>query len=175
MSSVFFSSTVGYKDQWYLDLTARNDWSSALPKANRSYFYPSIGLTGILSNIMKLGKKVSFAKIRFSYAEVGNDVPANFLYPNRDIFFGSGVDPEDPVRPLSIPRPERQRSFEAGTEWRFNDDRFGIDIGYYKTNTVDQYFIVTASAAGTSGGRVGVNSGDILNKGWEISALHIPQ
>jgi len=174
LSSVFFSSTLGYKDQWYLDLTARNDWSSALPEANRSYFYPSIGITGILSNIMDLGKKVSFAKFRASYAEVGNDVPANFLYPNRDIFFGSGVDPQDPVRPLSIPRPEKQTSIELGTEWRFYDDRYGIDIGFYTTNTVDQYFIVAASAAGTSGGRVGVNSGDILNRGWEISAYAFP-
>ena len=174
VSSIFFSSTLGYKDQWYLDLTARNDWSSALPEANRSYFYPSVGLTGILSNMMKLGDKVSFAKVRASYAEVGNDVPANFLYPNRNIYFGSGVDPEDPVRPLSIPRPEKQKSFEAGTEWRFNNERYGIDIGFYKTNTVDQYFIVAASAAGTSGGRVGVNSGDILNQGWEISAFAYP-
>ncbi len=174
VSSVFFSSTLGYKDSWYLDITARNDWSSALPEANRSYFYPSIGITGILSNMFKLSEKVSFAKVRFSYAEVGNDVPANFLYPNRDIFFGSGVDPQDPVRPLSIPRPEKQKSFEAGTEWRFDNDRYGIDIGFYKTNTVDQYFIVAASAAGTSGGRVGVNSGDILNQGWEISAFAYP-
>ncbi len=174
VSSVFFSSTLGYKDQWYLDLTARNDWSSALPEANRSYFYPSVGITGILSNMMSLGDKVSFAKIRASYAEVGNDVPANFLYPNRDIYFGSGVDPRDPVRPLGIPRPEKQKSFEAGTEWRFDNDRYGIDIGFYKTNTVDQYFIVSASAAGTSGGRVGVNSGDILNQGWEISAFAYP-
>ncbi len=174
ISSVYSSATVGYKDQWYLDLTARNDWSSALPAENRSYFYPSIGITGILNNIFDLNEKISFAKIRASYAEVGNDVPANFLYPNRDIYFGSGVDPQDPVRPLNIPRPEKQTSIELGTEWRFDNNRYGIDIGYYKTNTTDQYFIVAASAAGTSGGRVGVNSGDILNRGWEISAFAYP-
>jgi len=174
VSSVYSSATLGYKDQIYVDLTARNDWSSALPAENRSYFYPSVGVTAILSNMFKFNDKISFAKVRVSYAEVGNDVPANFLYPNRDIFFGSGVDPHNPVRPLKVPRPERQKSIELGTEWRFLNDRVGIDIGYYKTNTIDQYFIVDASAAGTSGGKVGVNSGDILNKGWEISAFADP-
>ncbi len=174
VSSVYFSSTVGYKDQLYLDVTARNDWSSALPAESRSYFYPSVGLTGILNKMFELNENISFAKVRASYAEVGNDVPANFLYPNRNIFFGAGVDPQTPVRPLKVPRPERQKSVEFGTEWHFLDDRYGIDIGYYNTNTVDQYFIVDASAAGTSGGRVGVNSGDIQNKGWEISAFAEP-
>jgi len=174
VSSVYFSSTLGYKEQLFLDVTGRNDWSSALPAANRSYFYPSVGLTGILSKMFDFNDNISFAKVRLSYAEVGNDVPANFLYPNRDIFFGAGVDPQDPVRPLKVPRPERQKSMEFGTEWHFFDNRYGIDIGYYKTNTVDQYFIVDASAAGTSGGRVGVNSGDILNQGWEISAFADP-
>ncbi len=174
LSSLYSSATIGYKDMLYVDLTARNDWSSALPAENRSYFYPSIGVTGILSNMFKMNDKISFAKFRASYAEVGNDVPANFLYPNRDILFGGGVQAADPVRPLGVPRPERQKSFEVGTEWHFYNDRYGIDIGYYKTNTVDQYFIVAASAAGTSGGKVGVNSGDILNKGWEITAFANP-
>ncbi len=174
VSSVFSSATIGYKDQIYLDLTARNDWSSALPKEKRSYFYPSIGFSAILSNMFKLNDNISFAKVRASYAEVGNDVPANFLYPNRDIFFGAGVDPEDPVRPLKTPRPERQKSWEAGIEMRFLQDKYGLDIGYYKTNTIDQYYIVPASAAGTSGGKVGVNTGDFQNKGWEITAYGYP-
>ena len=174
VSSVFFSSTVGYKDQLFLDVTGRNDWSSALPAENRSYFYPSVGLTGLLHKMFNFNDKISFGKVRLSYAEVGNDVPANFLYPEKDIHFGSGTDLEDPVRPLNIPRPEKQKSIEFGTEWHFFDNRYGIDIGYYNTNTIDQYFIVPASAAGTSGGRVGVNSGDILNQGWEISAFAEP-
>jgi len=174
VSSVFSSATIGYKDQIYLDLTARNDWSSALPKEKRSYFYPSIGFSAILSNMFKLNDNISFAKVRASYAEVGNDVPANFLYPNRNIYFGAGVDPQDPVRPLKTPRPERQKSLEAGIEMRFMQDKYGLDIGYYKTNTIDQYYIVPASAAGTSGGKVGVNTGDFQNKGWEITAYGYP-
>jgi TonB-dependent SusC/RagA subfamily outer membrane receptor len=174
VSSIFASTTLSYKDFLFFDLTGRNDWSSALPAANRSFFYPSIGVTGILSNMFAMGNKISFAKVRISYAEVGNDVAANFLYPNRNIYFGSGVDPNEPIRPLNTPRPERQKSIEIGTEWRFMNDRIGINIGYYKTNTIDQYLLVNRASSAGGNELVGVNSGDIENKGWEISAFSYP-
>jgi TonB-dependent SusC/RagA subfamily outer membrane receptor len=173
VNSIFASATVGYKDKLYLDLTARNDYSSALPAGSNSYFYPSVGATGILSELMNLGDKVSYAKLRASYAEVGNDVAANTVSPNREILFGGGVSPINPVLPLGTIRPEQQKSFEVGTEWKFNDNKFGFEFGYYHTSTIDQYFQVNVSQ-GTGTSTVGVNSGDVVNSGFEVSAFIVP-
>ena len=173
VNSIFASATIGFNEKVFVDLTARNDWSSSLPSSNNSYFYPSAGITGILTEIFDMGEKISFAKIRGSYAQVGNDVPANTVFPERQILFGGGLSPLDPVRPLGEVRPEQQSSFEIGTEWRFFDNRFGFDIGYYHTSTVDQYFQVPVST-GTGSVTVGVNSGDIINEGFEASIFATP-
>ncbi len=173
VNSIFASTTIGFDEKLYIDLTARNDWSSSLPSSNNSYFYPSVGVTGILSEVFDMGDKISFAKIRGSYAEVGNDVPANTVFPEREILFGGGLNPLNPVRPLGEVRPEEQTSYEIGTEWKFFDNRFGFDIGYYRTSTIDQYFQVPVST-GTGSVTVGVNSGDIVNTGFEGSIFVIP-
>ncbi|MCK8522944.1 TonB-dependent receptor [Aquimarina sp. D1M17] len=173
VNSVFASATVGFNEKVFVDLTARNDWSSSLPSGNNSYFYPSVGVTGILTEMFDMGDRISFAKIRGSYAEVGNDLPANTVFPERQILFGGGLSPLDPVRPLGEVRPEQQRSFEIGTEWRFFDNRFGFDFGYYQTSTIDQYFQVPVST-GTGSVTVGVNSGDIINEGFEASIFITP-
>ncbi|WP_271782504.1 TonB-dependent receptor plug domain-containing protein [Aquimarina algiphila] len=173
VNSVFASATIGFNEKLFVDLTARNDWSSSLPSNNNSYFYPSVGVTGILSEVFDLGDRISFAKVRASYAEVGNDVPANTVFPERQILFGGGISPLNPVRPLGEVRPEQQQSYEIGTEWRFFDGRFGFDIGYYHTSTVDQYFQVPVST-GTGAVTVGVNSGDIINQGFEGSIFITP-
>ncbi|MBQ0732735.1 carboxypeptidase-like regulatory domain-containing protein [Aquimarina celericrescens] len=172
VNSIFGSATVGFDEKVFIDLTARNDWSSSLPSSNNSYFYPSVGVTGIISEIFDIGD-VLFGKIRASYAEVGNDVPANTVFPERQILFGGGLSPLDPVRPLGEVRPEQQESFEIGTEWRFFQDRFGFDVGYYRTNTIDQYFQVAVST-GAGSVTVGVNSGDIVNEGVEASVFVVP-
>ncbi|WP_281987476.1 TonB-dependent receptor plug domain-containing protein [Aquimarina aggregata] len=173
VNSVFASTTFGFNEKVFVDLTARNDWSSSLPSGSNSYFYPSVGVTGVLSEIFEMGDKISFAKIRGSYAEVGNDVPANTVFPERQILFGGGISPLDPVRPLGEVRPEQQKSYEIGTEWKFFDNRLGFDLGYYHTSTVDQYFQVPVST-GTGSVTVGVNSGDIINEGFEGAIYIVP-
>lgn len=175
-SSVFASATVGFNDNIFVDLTARNDWTSTLPKANNSFFYPSIGVTGILSDLFDLGDKVSFAKARASYAEVGNGFAADQISPNRAINFGGGVSNTDPLRPFpgTTPKPERQRSYEIGTEWKFFNNSFGFDLGYYYTSTVNQYFRVPVSTTIVSSGEAGLNAGDIVNKGIEASVFAVP-
>ncbi len=174
INSVFASTTLGYNEMIFLDVTARNDWSSSLPAENNSYFYPSVGLTGILTEMFDMGDHISFAKIRGSYAEVGNDVNANTVNPQREILFGGGLDPENPVTPLGILRPETQTSYEIGTEWRFFNNRFGFDIGYYNTSTVDQFFNISVPSSGGGDLIAGVNSGDIVNEGFEGSVFIIP-
>ena len=175
-SSIFASATIGLNDNLFLDLTARNDWTSTLPEANNSFFYPSIGVTGILSDLVDLGSNVSFAKVRTSYAEVGSGFGADQISPNRSINFGGGISGTTPVRPYpgTTPRPQRQRSFEIGTEWKFYENRVGFDLGYYRTSTIDQYFQVPVSTTIVASGVAGINAGDILNKGIEASIFAVP-
>lgn len=172
-SSVFASATIGFNDNIFVDITGRNDWTSTLPEANNSFFYPSVGVTGILSDLFDLGEKVSYAKARVSYAEVGNGFAADQISPNRSINFGGGVSGTDPLRPFpgTTPKPERQRSYEIGTEWKFYDNRFGFDLGYYNTSTINQYFRVPVSTTIVASGEAGLNAGDIVNKGIEASVF----
>jgi TonB-dependent SusC/RagA subfamily outer membrane receptor len=175
-SSIFASATIGFNDNIFVDITARNDWTSTLPAANNSFFYPSIGVTGILSDLFQLGDNVSFAKARASYAEVGSGFDADQISPNRSINFGGGVSNIDPVKPFpgTTPKPQRQRSFEIGTEWKFNNNRVGFDLGYYRTSTINQYFQVPVSTTIVASGIAGLNAGDIVNKGVEASVFAIP-
>jgi TonB-dependent SusC/RagA subfamily outer membrane receptor len=175
-NSVFASATIGLNDNLFVDLTARNDWSSTLPKENNSYFYPSVGITALLNDLIELGDKVSYAKIRASYAEVGNAFRADQVSPHGNITFGNGVSGIDPIRPFpgTTPKSERQRSFEVGTEWRFYNNRLGIDIGYYKTSTIDQYYSVPVTTTVVPSGIAGLNAGDIVNKGIEASVFAVP-
>jgi TonB-dependent SusC/RagA subfamily outer membrane receptor len=175
-SSIFASATIGFNDNIFVDVTARNDWTSTLPEANNSFFYPSIGVTGILSDLFELGDNVSFAKARASYAEVGSGFGADQISPNRSINFGGGVNNTDPVRPFpgTTPKPQRQRSFEIGTEWKFYENRVGFDLGYYRTSTINQYFQVPVSTTIVASGVAGINAGDILNKGVEASVFAVP-
>ena len=175
-NSIFMSATFGFSDKIFVDVTARNDWTSTIPEPNNSFFYPSIGVTGVLNELFDLGEKVSFAKVRASYAEVGSGFGPDQISPNRGIIFGQGVSPTDPIRPFpgTTPKPERQRSFEIGTEWKFNNNRYGFDIGYYRTSTVNQYFAVPVSNTVVPSGVAGLNAGDIVNSGVEITAFAIP-
>ncbi|WP_223549830.1 SusC/RagA family TonB-linked outer membrane protein [Aestuariivivens sp. NBU2969] len=176
-NSLFASATIGFNDKLFVDLTARNDWSSTLPAENNSFFYPSVGVTGVLSEMFELPESVSFAKLRASYAEVGNAFVADQINPQRSIIFGGGgVSPNNPIKPFpgSTPKPERQKSFEIGTEWKFNNNRLGFDIGYYNTKTVDQYYAFSTSVSIIGASQAYLNSGEISNKGIEASVYVIP-
>jgi TonB-dependent SusC/RagA subfamily outer membrane receptor len=174
VNSVFASVTVGFNDKIFVDLTARNDWTSTLPKENNSFFYPSVGVTGVLTELLELPESVSFAKLRASYAEVGNGFAPDQIDPQRSIIFGGGgVNPTDPIRPFpgSTPKPERQKSFEIGTEWKFMNNRIGIDLGYYNTKTVDQYYAFSTSSSIIGAPQAYLNSGEISNSGIEASVF----
>jgi TonB-dependent SusC/RagA subfamily outer membrane receptor len=177
VNSVFASATIGFNDKIFVDLTARNDWSSTLPAENSSFFYPSIGVTSVLNELFELPENISFAKLRASYAEVGNGFAADQIAPNNTIIFGGGgVNPTDPIKPFpgSTPKPERQKSFEIGTEWKFYDNRLGIDLGYYNTKTIDQYYAFSTSVSIIGASQAYLNSGEISNKGIEATIYAIP-
>jgi TonB-linked SusC/RagA family outer membrane protein len=168
VQSVFASASLGFKNMLYLDLSGRNDWSSTLAFTdNNSYFYPSVGLTAILTEMLSLPDLINFGKVRVSYAQVGNDVPSfetNILATSSTN--GSLVAPNRTV--LTTLEPEQQKSWEIGTDWKFFNNKLGFDFSWYKTNTTNQYFLI--SAPPSSGYEYySVNAGNIENKGVEFS------
>jgi len=168
IQSVFGNVSFGYKNMLYLDLAGRNDWSSALAGTdNLSYFYPSAGLTAIVNEMVDLPKVISFGKLRVSYAQVGNDVPAfeTQLLSNTSSSGSLGTPNRDVLTSL---KPQIQKSMEFGTEWKFFENRLGFDLTLYKTNTYNQYFLISAPpSSGYS--FYSVNAGNIENKGIEFS------
>ncbi len=174
LQSAFGSVQVSLKDYLYLDITARNDWSSTLP-APHSYFYPSLGLTAILSDMVELPSFVSFAKFRGSYTRVGNDA-APYLLTQTYSFSQGGIGGfinRDGTQAIGDLKPELTTSLEFGFDGRFFDNRIGLDVTFYKTNSVNQLLsLPLAPASGFSNQYI--NAGDIENSGVELTLTGSP-
>ncbi len=174
--SLFFSGNIGWKDGIYMNVTGRNDWSSTLPASNRSYFYPSVGLSAVLTNLIPtLPEYISFAKVRASWAEVGNSAPPYMLTRYGTFRAGgfNGFLTMDSVLPNDDLKPETTQSFEVGLDFRFFDERLGLDITAYKTNTFDQLFTI-ALPIGSGASSYFTNGGDVENRGMEVLLLATP-
>ncbi|UII81638.1 SusC/RagA family TonB-linked outer membrane protein [Flagellimonas sp. CMM7] len=170
INSLYAFANLSYKNMLFLDVTGRNDWSSTLPKDNNSYFYPSVGVSVILSDIFELPESFSFVKLRGGWAKVGNDTDP---YALRNTFsFNEPFGNFQRVSASSILRaedlkPEEANSFEVGADIRLFNNRLGLDLTYYNSITKNQ--ILTLPVANTSGfsSRI-INAGEIQNKGLEI-------
>ena len=166
--SVFANATFGFSEMVFIDLAARNDWASSLATTgNDSYFYPSVGITGILSEMFEMPDYISFAKIRTSWAEVGNEVPFNVVNPRHAITSSGGVN-FNTQAPFTDLNPEIITTFEIGTDWRFFSGRLGFDFTYYDINSQDQ-FLSLAAPTESDFTRFFVNAGEITNKGVELT------
>jgi outer membrane receptor protein involved in Fe transport len=172
VQSLYASTSFGYKNYLYLDLTARNDWSSALPKANQSYFYPSVGLSAILSDMVKMPSWVTYGKGRVTFASSGF---GGTEYLDRNYFsVGSGGAILTPsIQSLGNYRPELTHSFEAGLDWRFFHSRAGFNLTYYNTRTKDQLLLIGIPSA-TLYSQKYINAGLIQNKGIELTVDATP-
>lgn len=167
--SLFASTQMGYKSMVYLDLTARNDWASTLAESdNKSFFYPSIGLSGIITDIFHAGSDLMpYMKLRVSYSEVGNEPGLFLTIPTYSL---TGGYPQTQTRmPNTDLKPERTKSWEAGANFYFFNNKLKLDATLYRSSTFNQFFEPTLSS--TSGyTSVIVNAGQIDNKGVEITA-----
>ncbi|MFN6062230.1 MAG: SusC/RagA family TonB-linked outer membrane protein [Bacteroidota bacterium] len=174
LQSVFGSVQVSLNDYLYFDVTARNDWSSTLP-APHSYFYPSLGLTAVLSDMVELPSFISFAKLRGSYTLVGNDA-APYLLTQTYSFSQGGVGGfinRDATQAFDELKPELTTSLEFGFDGRFFDNRIGLDVTFYKTNSINQLLsLPLAPASGFSNQYI--NAGDIENSGVELTLTDSP-
>ena len=174
IQSVYASATASFRDLIFVDLSARNDWSSTLPSPH-SYFYPSVGISTLLTGLLKLPNWISYSKIRAAYTQVGNDADPYLL--NQTYTYaqgaGSGFVTRDQTRYINNLKPERTNALEIGTEWRFLNGRVGIDATLYKTNTVNQLiFIGLPQPSGFNNQYI--NVGDIQNKGIELMLTATP-
>ncbi|WP_431607218.1 TonB-dependent receptor [Parabacteroides goldsteinii] len=172
MQSVFATAQLGWKESLYLDLTARNDWSSTLAYTKHSsFFYPSVGLSWIINNSLTMPEWINFGKVRGSWSKVGNDLPlfiSNPVAGSNDLIVAGGAIQTNSKAPFDELKPEMSTSWEVGTEWKFFDYRLDFDFTYYKTNTKNQLFTLPSSA-GAAYKYYYVNAGNIQNQGVEIS------
>lgn len=167
--SVFFTGQVGFKDQIYVDVTARNDWTSTLAFTkykNKGFFYPSIGLTWLLNETLKLPSWINLGKIRGAWSQVGSGLGSYTSNPLNSIT-KSGSISFNTTAPFDDLKPEKTTSIEFGTEWRFFNSRLEFDFTYYKTNTKNQLFNLRAPS-GSEWNSFYVNAGNIQNTGVEI-------
>jgi TonB-linked SusC/RagA family outer membrane protein len=168
LQSVFGTAQIGLKDFLFLDVTARNDWSSSLAYTkndSKGFFYPSVGLTAVISDMATMPSFISFGKVRGSYSNVGNDLPAGITFRQHTFTAGANFQ-ENSSAPFGDLKPEISSSMEFGTDWRFFNSRLSIELTYYKTETKNQFFSIPAPAASGYSNFL-INAGKIENKGFE--------
>jgi len=170
--SVFANASLGYKNRIYLDLSGRSDWASSLAFTNNSsYFYPSAGLSFIISQMVDLPKFINFAKVRTSYADVSNEIPSFITNPTNSVSV-SGVS-LNTVVPFTELKPEMQDNYEAGLEMKFLDNRIGLEASAYQIDSKNQYLQLGAPS-GSGYTSYYVNAGHIRTKGLEITLSATP-
>jgi len=170
LNSVFGTAQVGYKGMIYLDVTGRNDWSSTLAFTNNiSYFYPSVGLTLLVNEMVPMGDWINLLKLRGSYSIVGNDIPAYITYPMDGYNLGA-LEANDRA-PFDEMKPEKMHSMEFGFDLAMLDNHLNMDFTYYKTNNKNQYFQISAPLASGYSSYY-INAGDIQNTGFEASVSY---
>ena len=170
VNSVLASASFGYQRKYYVDITGRNDWSSALPAENNSYFYPSATASYILSEDLDVDT-ISFAKVRLGWAQVGNDTDpyrTSTTYAVNTNFGNSGSATIPNAQNNPNLRPEKTSSWEAGVELNLFLDRVRFDFTYYNSTTEDLIFNVPVSASSGYSSAV-LNAGKTNNKGIELS------
>lgn len=185
VNSLYGAAQVSYKNYLFLELTGRNDWSSALTlpaelkalgSEKNSFFYTSAALSAVVSDMVKLPEVINFAKVRGSVAQVGNDTdPFTFTqaYSPSTAFGTAQIYGEtNRLANLSL-KPEISTAFEIGTEIKLLNSRVGLDLTFYQSNTKNQ--IINIPLSQTSGYSTrSINAGLIKNYGFEAMLNLVP-
>ena len=169
IQSLFVTAQIGFRDYLFLDVSARNDWSSTLAytsRESRGFFYPSIGVSCLMNRVLKLPEQVTSGKVRVAWSKVGNDIPLYITNPVAHVLAGGGIQTSDAAS-FEEMKPEMSLSVEVGTEWKFFDSRLHIDFTYYQTHTKNQFFKLPAKDGDEYAYRY-VNAGNIQNTGVEL-------
>ncbi|MCB0570536.1 MAG: SusC/RagA family TonB-linked outer membrane protein [Phaeodactylibacter sp.] len=178
INSLYATTQFGFNNWLYLDLSARNDWSSTLPSDSRSYLYYAANLSAVVSEIMNLSNNsaLSFAKVRLGVAQVGNDTDPfqlEAVYNAQTAVQGAPAYSESSVLVNPGLKPEISSAIETGVDVRFFHNRLGLDLTYYNTRSRNQ--ILNIPITNTSGytSRI-INAGLINNYGVEAAILVTP-
>jgi TonB-linked SusC/RagA family outer membrane protein len=176
--SLYGMATVSYRNFAYLDLTARNDWSSTLPANNRSYFYPSVSLSLLVNEIIGIPTSENMYKLRAGWAQVGNDTSPYSLYPS------IGVNGNDwgAVKRAYLPsnilnpnlKPEIATSKEFGFDIQAFRNRVGLGMTYYVSDNRNQILDVADMAPSSGYTSKKINAGLVQSSGWEIELRTVP-
>ena len=177
INSLYANASFGFGNALYLDIAGRNDWSSTLPEANNSYFYPSASVSFIASEVFTMPKAISFAKLRLGYGQVGNDTEPYSLQPYFQFLstpYGNQLlGTEGNVLPNPDLKPERLTTFEVGADIRLFNNRVGIDLTYYRNNASDQIIQIPVSQTSGFGSKF-INAGEIESTGIEALVNLVP-
>jgi TonB-linked SusC/RagA family outer membrane protein len=185
VNSLYGAAQMSFKNYLFLEVTGRNDWSSALTlpaelkalgSEKNSFFYSSAALSAVISDMVKLPEIINFAKVRGSVAQVGNDTdPFTFTQAyNPSTAFGTAqiYSETDRLANLSL-KPEISTAFEIGTEVKLMNNRIGLDLTFYQSNTKNQ--IINIPLSQTSGYSTrSINAGLIRNYGFEAMLNLVP-
>lgn len=172
INSLYALSQLSWKDRIFLDVTGRNDWSSTLPYKNNSFFYPSVNTSFVLNELFKLPTAVSFAKLRLSWAQVGNDTRPYQTAKYYDKVYSNGFTNPGTLFNANL-KPEITSSYEAGMDIRLFKNRIGLDVAVYKNNSRNQ--ILETPLDDASGyTRALLNAGLISSRGAEVQLTGKP-
>ncbi|NDC76822.1 MAG: SusC/RagA family TonB-linked outer membrane protein [Chitinophagia bacterium] len=178
INSFYGYSQLTYKNALFLDVTARNDWSSSLPSRNNSYFYPSVSFSGVFSDLFDIKRSggLSFGKLRASWARVGNDTRP---YRLKNVYAYS--TPWQSFQAVSEPSsianagllPEMLDTYELGMNLQFFKNRLGLDVTYYNTVSKNQILNVPIDLTSGYTSRF-LNAGEIRSRGIEVMLNAVP-
>ncbi|MEZ4993116.1 MAG: SusC/RagA family TonB-linked outer membrane protein [Saprospiraceae bacterium] len=169
--SLYSTANLGFKDMIYLDLTARNDWSSTLPKENQSYFYPAASLSVLVNEMFSMGPGISLLKLRGGWAKVGNDANPYQLFPTYgDIGQWGESTRLSKSGTILTPnlKPEEATSYEFGMDLSLFRNKLRFEGTYYHVDNRNQIIRNIPIAASSGFDRININAGLVSSEGWEI-------
>ena len=172
INSVYGLGQLSYEEKIFLDITGRNDWSSALPYKNNSFFYPSVSTSFVLDQLIHLPAAISFAKLRLSWAQVGNDTRPYQTSKYYDGIYGNSFTNPTTLFNGDL-KPEITSSFEAGVDVRFFKNRLGIDVAAYTNNSRNQIIAIPMDQTSGYYNKM-VNAGLINSRGVEVKITGKP-
>ena len=173
--SIFATAQIGWKEALYLDLSARNDWASTLygtTSDKKGFFYPSVGLSWLINNSLNMPEWISMAKVRGSYAKVGNSLPLYMANLQPSISIGGGINQVVNYNDGTL-KPEMTTSYEAGAELKLLGYRLDVDFTWYKTETRNQFLLVPMLPGSAYAYKM-INAGKINNQGIELTVGGVP-
>lgn len=166
--SVFASVEVGWKSMLYLTLTGRNDWASQLANSSTPcFFYPSVGLSGVISEMLTLPEFIDYMKVRGSFSSVGMPYPRNLTSPTYEYDEANQQWKPKTHYPIKDLKPERTNSWELGLDMRLFKD-FSLGFSWYLANTFNQTFDPKVSVS-SGYSKIYLQTGYVRNSGVELS------